>query len=100
MDELIILEIFVTAIELACGEYGEDKIEAMVGATENGKNIMWYDNPLEMNIPKYPSIRKGYSVSSTKKSLQETSLFNQIKVLMHRGFIKTKRDQVSYFCYS
>lgn len=82
------------AIELACGEYGEDKIETMVAATENGKNIMWYENPLEMNVPKYPSIRKGYSVNSSKnKSLQETSLGNQIKVLMHRGYIKTKRDQ-------
>lgn len=84
------------AIELACGEYGEDKIEAMVSATENGKNIRWYDNAVEMSIPRYPAIRKDYSgVSGKATSLQETSIGNQIKVLMHRGYIKAKRDAVS-----
>ena len=32
-------------IELACGEYGEDKIEALVQGTENGRSLKWFDNP-------------------------------------------------------
>ena len=85
----------IAAIELACGEFGEDKIENMVAATENGKNIGWFDNPMAMNIPKYPSIRKDYSTTTSKnKSLQETSLGNQLNVLMRRNYIKAKRDLV------
>ncbi|KAK6620945.1 hypothetical protein RUM43_011244 [Polyplax serrata] len=80
-------------IELACGEYGEDKIQKMVMATENGKNVSWYENPMEMTVPKYPGLRKDYFENSRKtKSLQETSTWNQIKVLMQRGCIKSKRD--------
>lgn len=29
-------------------------------------------------------------------SLEDTSALNQLKVLMRRGFIKTKRDSVSF----
>lgn len=47
-------------------------------------------------MPKYPGLKKDYYENSRKvKSLQETSTWNQIKVLMHRGYIKAKRDSVS-----
>jgi hypothetical protein len=30
---------------LACGEYGEDKIETLVQGTQNGRSLKWFDNP-------------------------------------------------------
>lgn len=35
----------VSVIELASGEYGEDKIEALVSGCDNGKNFKWFENP-------------------------------------------------------
>ena len=40
---------FISVIELACGEYGEDKIETLVAGTQNGKSLQWFDNLLESN---------------------------------------------------
>jgi hypothetical protein len=37
------------------------------------------------------------SNTSARHGLQETSSWNQLKVLMRRGYIKTKRDQVCIF---
>lgn len=34
-----------TVIELACEEYGADKIDVMVEATYNGKSLSWFENP-------------------------------------------------------
>jgi hypothetical protein len=34
------------------------------------------------------------STTSSRHGLQETSPWNQLKVLLRRGYIKTKRDQV------
>lgn len=31
-------------IELACGEYGYDKIENLVDASNNGRNLQWFNN--------------------------------------------------------
>lgn len=85
---------------MACGEYGENKIEKMVTATENGKSLSWYDNPMELTVPKYPGLRRDVIENGRKnESLQETSTWNQIKVLMHRGYIKVKRDSVSLLNY-
>ena len=42
------------------------------------------------------------TLKSSSQSLQNTSTWNQLKVLMRRGYIKTKRDQVCvsklFFC--
>lgn len=32
-------------IELACGEYGEDKVNMLINGSQNGKNLQWFENP-------------------------------------------------------
>ncbi|XP_046414957.1 ATP-binding cassette subfamily G member 4 isoform X1 [Neodiprion fabricii] len=81
-------------IELACAEYGQDKIDALVWATQNGKSLQWFTNPdatLDTAAlrAKHPLKNSGIY---EKKSRQETSQYNQIKVLLQRGYLKTKRD--------
>nr|CAH7717704.1 unnamed protein product [Callosobruchus chinensis] len=56
-------------IELSCGEYGNDKIDTMIKATTS-------DN----------------SQIEEEGELAATSKFNQLKVLLRRGYIKAKRD--------
>lgn len=34
----------ISVIELACGEYGDDKIDTLVAATQNGRLVQWCDN--------------------------------------------------------
>ncbi|KAI8119325.1 ATP-binding cassette sub-family G member 4 [Lucilia cuprina] len=79
-------------IELACGEYGQDKVETLISASENGNCLTWFNNPdsilkSEELMRKYPIPKK-----TKKRSLEDTSFFNQLSVLMHRGYIKAKRD--------
>ncbi|XP_016979097.1 ATP-binding cassette sub-family G member 4 [Drosophila rhopaloa] len=79
-------------IELACGEYGYDKVDTLKGATENGSCLTWFDNPSavlrsEVLMRKYPIPKKTKS-----RSLEDTSYSNQCSVLLRRGFIKAKRD--------
>lgn len=31
-------------IELACGEYGEDKISLLISGSQNGKSLQWFEN--------------------------------------------------------
>ncbi|XP_031772253.1 ATP-binding cassette sub-family G member 4 isoform X2 [Apis florea] len=81
-------------IELACGEYGEDKISLLVSAAENGKNLQWFKNSntlLEPNGLKTLHSHKNLNISN-KNSLQATPLIHQIKILMKRGFLMCKRD--------
>ncbi|XP_058790529.1 ATP-binding cassette sub-family G member 4-like [Phymastichus coffea] len=80
-------------IELACGEYGEDKIDALVQGTENGKSLKWFDNPDVLLDPR--SLRALNPVKTSKKDEQgpqATSQFHQLAVLLKRGCIKVKRD--------
>lgn len=35
----------ITVIELACGEYGDDKIDTLIMGSQNGQNLQWFDNP-------------------------------------------------------
>uniref|UniRef100_A0A0C9PL33 ABCG4_5 protein n=1 Tax=Fopius arisanus TaxID=64838 RepID=A0A0C9PL33_9HYME len=106
-------------IELACGEYGYDKIESLVNASDNGRNLQWFNNKerfvssIEVSIdpskngekPREadgktgkPSDNDGSEKNSTfkknhkKKSLQATSQLHQLKILLQRGVIKSKRD--------
>lgn len=41
-------ETLTSVIELACGEYGEDKIEPLVAGTENGRSLQWFDKSLNL----------------------------------------------------
>ncbi|CAG4972313.1 unnamed protein product [Parnassius apollo] len=82
-------------IELACGEYGEDKIGYLTTRAENGKDLSWFDNP--DTIPTMEGLRKQYPLSVLKEQdtgpgEEETSQSNQRMVLIKRGFLKAKRD--------
>lgn len=46
------------AIELSCGEYGNDKIDIMVNAMENGKCLQWFENP--QFLPSLQKLRGMY----------------------------------------
>uniref|UniRef100_A0A0U9HYG1 Putative ABCG protein n=1 Tax=Chrysomela populi TaxID=154003 RepID=A0A0U9HYG1_CHRPP len=79
-------------IELACGEYGEEKVVKMIQATSNGKSYSYFNDP---NISNTHVLQ---DISSSKKkensgNLLATSQFNQLKVLLRRGFVKAGRDQ-------
>jgi len=86
-------------IELASGEYDQDKIDKMVTGSENGRSLTWFVPPDLIRDSKTtvePMVRLTDPVPSALKSsqsLQNTSTWNQLKVLMRRGYIKTKRDQ-------
>lgn len=80
-------------IELACAEYGIDKIEKMVKETDNGRNHHWFDTP--EFLPSLSRLREINKPKSEKKKLthlQSTSQWNQFKTLCRRAYIKSKRD--------
>ncbi|XP_061392278.1 ATP-binding cassette sub-family G member 4-like [Musca vetustissima] len=79
-------------IELACGEYGQDKVDTLKSASENGNCLTWFDHPEK--ILKSTELMRKYPVAkkTNKRSLEDTSYMNQLSVLMHRGYIKAKRD--------
>ncbi|KAF2879706.1 hypothetical protein ILUMI_26469 [Ignelater luminosus] len=80
-------------IELACAEYGEDKIKTMVEATNNGKNLQWFDKPEFLpSLRKLRETHKSIAEKSKGGHLQSTSQANQLKILLRRGFLKSKRD--------
>lgn len=83
-------------IELASAEYGEDKIEKMVTETMNGCNVAWFENPNSMPDLKTLRARNPLSRMQEKHApthMQETSEWNQLKVLLDRGYLKAKRDK-------
>ncbi|XP_050346805.1 ATP-binding cassette sub-family G member 4 [Nymphalis io] len=82
-------------IELACGEYGEDKIPVLTTKAENGKALQWFNDP--ETIPTMELLRKQYPLSVmrnqyTSTGEEETPQSNQRSVLIKRGFLKAKRD--------
>ncbi|PSN47140.1 hypothetical protein C0J52_17450 [Blattella germanica] len=84
-------------IELACGEYGQEKIDKMVTGTDNGRCLTWFRPPggadSKTSVEPMMRLDENPPSKSSKRGLQETSFLNQMKVLMRRGYIKTKRDQ-------
>lgn len=83
-------------IELACGEYGEDKLERLINGTHNGRVLQWFENPKALKDAK--GLRAMHPLEEKKKDdgysgLQATPLTNQIKILLMRGFVISKRDQ-------
>ncbi|VVC95609.1 unnamed protein product [Leptidea sinapis] len=82
-------------IELASGEYEDDKIELLTTKAENGKALSWFED--QESIPTMESLRKQYPLSVMKEldsssGTEETSQCNQLSVLIRRGFLKAKRD--------
>ncbi|XP_047509088.1 ATP-binding cassette subfamily G member 4 isoform X1 [Pieris napi] len=82
-------------IEIASGEYGEDKLELLTKKIDNGKAHNWFDD--HESLPTMESLRKLYPLSAMKEidessGSEETSQANQRSVLIRRGFLKAKRD--------
>lgn len=91
---------FITVIELACGEYGEDKIQLLTSKAENGRALDFFEDP--ESIPTMEGLRKMCPLSvlrdmDTGPQVEETSQSNQRSVLIRRGFLKAKRDSVSSY---
>ncbi|KAM3964315.1 LOW QUALITY PROTEIN: ATP-binding cassette subfamily G member 4-like [Aphomia sociella] len=82
-------------IEIASGEYGEDKIKYLMAKTENGKSLDWLEQP--ESIPTMEALRKQNPLCVLREqepgsSDEETSQSNQRSVLIRTGFLKAKRD--------
>ncbi|XP_026828105.1 ATP-binding cassette sub-family G member 4 [Ooceraea biroi] len=82
-------------IELACGDHGEDKIDILKTGSQNGsKNFQSFDNPEAPRDDE--SLTELYSLKNShmKKNgdLHATNFLHQIKVLLRRGFIMSKRN--------
>lgn len=80
-------------VELACGEYGLDKIKTMVESMDNGECIEWFSNP--DRVHKLEALRQKYPIRQNSKengSLESVDSFHQLQILLRRGWIKTKRD--------
>lgn len=78
-------------IELACGEYGDDKIDTLIMGSQNGRNLQWFDNPAALRDAK--SLRAAHPLKvMDNSSLHATNLAHQIKILLRRGYIMCKRD--------
>ncbi|EDW28443.1 GL19195 [Drosophila persimilis] len=79
-------------IELACGEYGYDKIDTLKSATENGSCLTWFNNPSA--VLRSEALMRKYPIPKRTKSdsLEDTSYANQCSVLLRRGYIKARRD--------
>lgn len=86
--------IFVSVIELACGDYGYEHVNTMVDSMGNGEVLDWFNDPKK--ILKLEVLRQKYPLKAKTKSdhegLEATSQFHQVKVLIRRGIIKGKRD--------
>lgn len=78
-------------IELACGEYGQDKPEKMIGATKNGRSMQYFNDP--DNLLNYSKYKDNENKISKDDGLLPTSQLNQLKVLLRRGFLKSARDE-------
>lgn len=80
-------------IELACAEYGEDKISLMVNEMMNGESLDWFDEPDK--VLKLEMLRKKYPLNETNMgsdSIHATSKTHQLKILLQRSLIKARRD--------
>lgn len=93
----------VTVIEVASGEYGEDKIQLLTTKAENGRALDWFEEPDD--IPSMEGLRKIYPLSLLKEEdaetgVEETPQSNQRSILIKRGFMKAKRDSVSALNYA
>ncbi|XP_022899901.2 ATP-binding cassette sub-family G member 4 [Onthophagus taurus] len=81
-------------IELACGEYGTDKIEELSKETSNGLSIEWFKHPesIKKQLTMTQSSKLKKKLNRDNENIQATSQYNQLKVLLRRGFLKSKRD--------
>lgn len=72
----------------------------MIKAAQNGSSLAYFDRP--DLLPCLQTLREkneldDCDVLKDNSKLEKTSAFNQLKVLLKRGFLKSKRDSVSYY---
>ncbi|XP_060530500.1 ATP-binding cassette sub-family G member 4 [Cylas formicarius] len=79
-------------IELACGEYGNDKINIMVESSGNGDSLTYFEDRKILSSNRNTG-KECETFDDDEEGLQATSKLNQLKVLMRRGYIKSKRDK-------
>ncbi|CAH1985286.1 unnamed protein product [Acanthoscelides obtectus] len=79
-------------IELSCGEYGDDKIDTMIRATANGTNLSYFKEPDKLAKIQLMRAADSGQIEEEDGELAATSKWNQLKVLLRRGYIKAKRD--------
>uniref|UniRef100_A0A182XFM9 ABC transporter domain-containing protein n=1 Tax=Anopheles quadriannulatus TaxID=34691 RepID=A0A182XFM9_ANOQN len=80
-------------IELACGEYGEERIQRMVMEMGNGECTEWFTDKRKLLKPE--QLRQKYplkKIIEQNEDLTATSQVHQLQVLIKRGIIKAKRD--------
>uniref|UniRef100_A0A182JJD9 Uncharacterized protein n=1 Tax=Anopheles atroparvus TaxID=41427 RepID=A0A182JJD9_ANOAO len=80
-------------IELACGEYGDERIQRMVMEMGNGESTDWFSD--KRKLLKLEQLRKKYplkKIIEQSEDLTSTSQVHQLQVLIKRGIIKAKRD--------
>lgn len=68
-----------------------DKVKTLSNFISNGECLNWYENPKK--VMKLEQLRQMYPITEEKKKFYEVSEMDQLKVLLRRGMIKTKRDQ-------
>lgn len=69
-----------------------DKVKTLSNFISNGECINWFENPKK--VMKLEQLRQKYPIKEVeKKNFYEVSEMDQLKVLLRRGVIKTKRDQ-------
>lgn len=84
---------FCTVVELACGEYGVDKIKIMVNSMANGDCSEWFQDPSKiLKLETLRQLNPLQKITKETESLEATSPIQQLKILMQRGWVKTKRD--------
>ncbi|XP_036141387.1 ATP-binding cassette sub-family G member 4 isoform X2 [Monomorium pharaonis] len=79
-------------IELACGEYGDDKIDTLIMGSQNGRNLQWFDNPEVLRDAKTLRAVHPLKDEMNDNNLHATNFAHQIKILLRRGYIMAKRD--------
>lgn len=79
-------------IELACGEYGEDKINMLIKGSQNGRNLQWFENSADLMDAKSLRAARPMINRFNDNNLHATNLSHQIKILLRRGYIMCKRD--------
>lgn len=80
-------------IELACGEYGDDRIQRMVMEMGNGESTEWFTD--KRKLLKLEQLRKKHplkKIIEQNEDLTATSQVHQLQVLIKRGIIKARRD--------
>ncbi|XP_035908866.1 ATP-binding cassette sub-family G member 4-like [Anopheles stephensi] len=80
-------------IELACGEYGDERIQRMVMEMGNGECTEWFTD--KRKLLKLEQLRKKHplkKIIEQSEDLTATSQVHQLQVLIKRGIIKAKRD--------